>query len=58
MKRRLHAMQGITSVPKLIEAIRKVWLQELEKEYFRTLVSSMPKHMKYILKHKGAMSKY
>ena len=58
MKRHLRGLQEITSIAKLMDAIKKVWLMELDKDYFKCLASSMPKRINYVLKHKGAMSKY
>ena len=42
-----------TSVPKLIEAIKKVWCLEHDDKYFKDPAHTMKNKVKYVLEHKG-----
>jgi transposase len=57
MKRKLKS-QDISSVPKLKEAILKLWTQDMSREYLKTLSDSMPNRIKAVIDAKGDMTKY
>ena len=57
MKKRLAAKEAM-SLLVLKEAIKKMWVMEMDSEYFKSLARSMPKRIKMILKSKGNMPKY
>jgi transposase len=57
MKNRLNS-QDISSVPKLKEAITKMWTMDISVEYLRTLSDSMPRRMEEVIKNGGDMTKY
>ena len=47
-----------TNTKELEEAIKAVWVLELSAEYCRSLVESMPKRLKVVIKTKGGPTKY
>jgi transposase len=57
MKNKLRT-QDISSVPKLKDAILKLWTQDISTEYLRSLSNSMPKRMEAVIKNHGDMTKY
>ncbi len=57
IKRKLKS-QDISSVPKLKEAILKLWTQDMSQDYLRTLSDSMPNRIKAVIDAKGDMTKY
>jgi transposase len=58
MKRKLKDNGNITSLPKLIEAIKLMWVTDMPLNYFQKLSSSMPKRLKEVILQKGEMTKY
>lgn len=58
MKAKLKDDYTITSLPKLIEAIKMMWVRELPLDYFQKLASSMPRRIKAVMAAKGQMTKY
>lgn len=58
MKRKLKANRAITSLPKLIDAIKEMWVQDLPQSYFKQLAQSMPRRIKAVLHNNGYMTKY
>ena len=42
----------------LIKTIKKVWNTEIPKDYLKSLINSMPRRIKEVLKAKGYASKY
>jgi hypothetical protein len=52
MKNKLND-QDISSVPKLKEAITKMWTMEISVEYLRSLSDSMPRRMEEVIKNGG-----
>ena len=58
MKRRLKADHNITSAVKLEEAIKDIWMKEMDINYFQNLADSMPKRLKWVIEHSGEMTKY
>jgi transposase len=57
MKNKLRT-QDISSVPKLKEAILKLWTQDISTEYLSSLSNSMPKRIEAVIKNHGDMTKY
>jgi hypothetical protein len=43
MKRKLKANTHITSLPKLVEAIKQMWVGDMAIPYFQKLADSMSK---------------
>jgi transposase len=58
MKMKFKNNKEITSLPKLILAIKEMWVKDMTPEYFKKLASSMPKRLKMVLQNKGDMTKY
>ena len=58
MKLKLKDDRAITSLPKLIEAIKMMWVRDLPQSYFKELAHSMPRRIKSVLENKGYMTKY
>jgi hypothetical protein len=56
MKNKLQA-EDISLVPKLKEALIKMWTQDITLEYLNTLSRSMPKRLKEVISSKGDMTK-
>ena len=50
--------EDINSVPKLTEAIKKLWVSGLSQEYLRKLNNSMPVRIEKVIRAKGDMTKY
>ena len=46
------------SCQKLIDAIAKVWSDNISKEYCENVVKSMPKRLQQVIEKKGQMTKY
>jgi hypothetical protein len=57
MKNKLQA-EDISSVPKLKEALIKMWTQDITLEYLSTLSRSMARRLKEVIGCKGDMTKY
>jgi hypothetical protein len=57
MKQKVTEQQP-TSAESLINAIKRVWTNEITAEYCATLVSSMPARIKAVLENKGRYTKY
>ncbi len=47
-----------TSLPKLINVIKRMWVVDLPQQYFVNLAHSMPRKLKAVLENKGQMTKY
>jgi transposase len=58
MKRRLKGDSTITSAKKLEEAIKNMWIKEMDGQYFKNLADSMPKRIQWVIDHNGDMTKY
>jgi hypothetical protein len=58
MKRRLKTDSTITSARKLEEAIKVMWVKEMDINYFKNLADSMPKRIQCVIEHNGEMTKY
>jgi hypothetical protein len=57
MKQKLKVLD-ISSLPKLKEALLKLWTQDLSKDYLASLSASMPSRISVIIKNGGDMTKY
>jgi hypothetical protein len=49
MKAKLKMNSAITTLPKLAEAIKLMWVRDLPLDYFQSLSSSMPRHIKGLI---------
>jgi transposase len=58
MKRRLKGDSTITSSTKQVEAIKNIWIKEMDSQYFKNLADSIPKRIQWIIEHNGDMTKY
>ena len=58
MMKRKVAEQQTSCFFGLQHAIKEVWVKNLELEYCRKLVLSMPKRIKSVIKCKGGHTKY
>ncbi len=58
MKRRLKGYSTITSSTKQVEAIKNMWIKEMDGQYFKNLANSIPKRIQWIIEHNGDMMKY
>jgi hypothetical protein len=58
MKQKLKNNKEITSLPKLIQAVKMMWVTDINQDYFKKLASSMPKRLKLVIKSKGDMTNY
>jgi hypothetical protein len=45
-------------IPKLITAIKMLWVMDMDMVYFKKLASLLPKRLKLIIKRKGERKKY
>lgn len=57
LKKKLKDDHTITSIPKLQEAIKRLWVT-LSSDLMRKLAHSMPKRLKLCMANKGQMTKY
>jgi hypothetical protein len=58
MKRKLNGDRNITSLPKLMEAIKMMWVQDMSLDYFQNLANSMPRMLQMVIDQKGEITKY
>jgi hypothetical protein len=59
MKQKLKADRfNTTSLPKLIFAIKRMWVEDMPASYFLNLAHSMPRRLKAVIANKGQMIKY
>jgi transposase len=58
MKKKLKEDHTITSLPKLIEAIKRMWVRDIPKEYFQKLSASRPRRLQMVLDQMGEMTKH
>lgn len=57
MKSRIRRA-SVTSLEGLKKEICRVWIQEMDADYFKKLAESMPKRLADVIKAKGQMTKY
>ena len=48
----------VTSVPNLIEEIKRLWCLGTPRDLLRTLSDSMPRYLQAMIDTKGEMTKY
>jgi hypothetical protein len=58
MKARLKGNKSITSLPKLMSAIRRMWTFDIDDDLLRSLARSMPSRLRSCLRNNGQMTKY
>ena len=56
IKRKLQNCE--TSVPRLGEALQKMWENDLDREHFKKLSASIPKQLQMVIKAKCGVIKY
>jgi hypothetical protein len=57
MKYKLKSKPAVTSLPKMIQVIKMIWVKDMPLEYFRKLADSMPRRIEEVLAINGHMSK-
>ena len=57
MKRKVAAHRPTSEID-LVKVLKQVWTTEITPEYCKTLVNSMPNHIKAVLDNKGYPTKY
>ena len=50
--------RNTSSVPKLIKAIKEMWVKDMDAAYCKSLVHSMPRRLQRVIDAKGEMTKY
>jgi hypothetical protein len=58
MKYKLKSDRAVTSLPKMIQALKMMWIKDMPLEYFRKLSDSMPRRIEEVLANNDHMSKY
>jgi hypothetical protein len=58
MKKKLKGNSDITCLPKLMEAIKMIWVKDMKLDYFQKLSDSMPRRLQIVIEAKGEMTKY
>jgi transposase len=58
MKYKLKSDQAVTSLLKMIQALKMMWIKDMLLEYFRKLCDSMPRRIGEVLANNHHMSKY
>jgi hypothetical protein len=58
MKLKLKNNKEVTSLPQLIQAVKMMWVTDMNLVYFKKLPPSMPNRLKQVIKSKGDMTKY
>jgi hypothetical protein len=41
-----------------MQAIKKMWLKDMTRDYFKELSASMPRRLQMVIDQKGEMTKY
>ena len=57
MKNKVSEKQPLSGA-ELVKAIKEVWVKEISKEYCQSLIKSMPKRIKAVIKNRGGQTKY
>ena len=57
MKNKASEKQPLSGA-ELVKAIKKVWVKEISKEYCQSLIESMPRRIKAVIKNRGGHTKY
>ena len=57
MKNKVSEKQPLSGA-ELVKAIKEVWVKEKSKEYCQSLIESMPKRIKAVIKNRGGHTKY
>ncbi len=58
MKYKLKSNRAVTSLPKMIQVIKMIWVKDMPLENFRKLADSMPRRIEEVLANNDHMSKY
>ena len=57
MKNKVSEKQPLSGA-ELVKAIKEVWVKEISKKYCQSLIKSMPKRIKAVIKNRGGHTKY
>ena len=57
MKNKVSEKQPLCGA-ELVKAIKEVWVKEISKEYCQSLIESMPRRIKAVIKNRGGHTKY
>ena len=57
MKNKVSEKQPLSGA-ELVKAIKEVWVKEIFKEYCQSLIESMPRRIKAMIKNRGGHTKY
>ena len=57
MKNKVSEKQPLSGA-ELVKAIKEVWVKEISKEYCQSLIESMPRRIKAVIKNRGGHTKY
>jgi hypothetical protein len=55
MKRKLNGDRNFTLLPKLVEAIKMMSVQDMSLDYFQNLANSMPRRLQMVIDQKGKL---
>jgi hypothetical protein len=58
MKMKFKNNKEIIFLPKLIQAIKMMWVTITNPDYFKKVASSIPQRLKMVIKSKGDTTKY
>ena len=57
MKNKVSEKQPLSGT-ELVKVIKEVWVKEISKEYCQSLIKSMPRRIKAVIKNRGGHTKY
>ena len=57
MKNKVSEKQSLSGA-ELVKAIKEVWVKEVSKEYCQSLIESMPRRIKAVIKNRGGHTKH
>ena len=57
MKNKVSEKQPLSGA-ELVKAIKEVWVKEISKEHCQSLIESMPRRIKAVIKNRGGHTKY
>ena len=57
MKNKESEKQSL-SVVEMVKAIKEIWVKEITKDYCQSLIESMPRRVKAVVKNGGGHRKY
>ena len=57
MKNKMSEKQPFSGA-EMVKAIKEVWVKEISKDYCQSLIESMPRRIKAMIKNRGGHTKY